>query len=318
MQPEHFFQVLYAGYDDYRLRFEIRRKANTEDGAKWYSSHFPLTDEGYKKGGNAAYAMSHTADVYMGVLPRIGPSRDMTGVRYATHLWVEVDAGQKEYGDALNFLDAAIYDERIFQPSMIVASGGGVHAYFKLKKYIRLNTDEDRSTFSMTLKRLCMAIGNVRWDRWTLKPDDATSPFPDPKSTDPARILRVPGTINHKPNRNCGVSVIQVNPDAPSLSYDQWQTFLPEPPATAIPRQYVMEIQGDDLAPKVRAAMVTIWPEGERHGQLLKILYHARKRGKDYNGLLDIAETFKSRQANWKDDIIPMVRDTMRRVTVGP
>jgi pyruvate-formate lyase-activating enzyme len=62
--------------------------------------------------------------------------------------------------------------------SAIIASGGGLHVYFRLPVPIDLRTDADRA--KRLLRRLADELGGDR------------------AAAEPARILRLPRTVNHK------------------------------------------------------------------------------------------------------------------------
>lgn len=63
-------------------------------------------------------------------------------------------------------------------PSIVVASGNGLHVYFLLKEPLDLQADAERAR--SLLRRLAIALGG------------------DLASAEPSRVLRVPGTRNHK------------------------------------------------------------------------------------------------------------------------
>jgi hypothetical protein len=110
-------------------------------------------------------------DVYFGVIPRIRHGGDAASVFPTTDvLWADVDAKMHDYSknkamSALNKIAP--------EPSIIVDSGGGYHAYWLLRS--------DIPTFAATnlMKGIAAACGG-----------DHTYDAP--------RILRVPGTVNHK------------------------------------------------------------------------------------------------------------------------
>ena len=64
-------------------------------------------------------------------------------------------------------------------PTMIVHSGGGLHVYYALREPLDLITDEPRAR--ALLERLAVYLRG------------------DPSAAEPARVLRVPGTLNRKP-----------------------------------------------------------------------------------------------------------------------
>jgi hypothetical protein len=102
-------------------------------------------------------------------------------------LWIDADVGTKkgEYATVEDALKALIlFRERhgLPQYSALVASGGGLHAYWISKTAL---TVKEWAPYAEGLRALLLADGVVK----------------DPGiTTDVARILRVPGTFNHKTN----------------------------------------------------------------------------------------------------------------------
>jgi len=124
-------------------------------------------------------------DYYYGLCTLLEPSKtgrtkeiDTAGV---TCLWMDVD-DSKYSGDApgiLNSLDIA--------PSFCVESGGGLHAYWLLDKYVYFETQADRVWFKRIIQGWQSEVNKSFGSRL-----DHTH--------DLARILRIPGTLNHKYN----------------------------------------------------------------------------------------------------------------------
>jgi P4 family phage/plasmid primase-like protien len=102
---------------------------------------------------------------------------------YSRALWVDID-------------DPGISDEVVLQraeasgyprPNYTVVTGGGVHLYWILKTPTPLNTPFHRKNFSGRLRLLAEAFEG------------------DAQCAEPARIMRMPGTPNMKPEYNEGV-----------------------------------------------------------------------------------------------------------------
>jgi hypothetical protein len=132
-------------------------------------------------------ATDHGAGVFVGVLPR----KDRTSGKSANTLpgltvWVDLDFKDFKGGEA----EAR---ERLgkfpVQPSMVVRSGHGLHAYW----FLREPTDPE--TISALSKRLARALGGDH-------------------AFDAARILRLPGTWNRKdPNNPVPVEIELLEPE---------------------------------------------------------------------------------------------------------
>lgn len=68
-----------------------------------------------------------------------------------------------------------------YKPSIIIHSGGGLHIYWLLREPLDLQAPEDCTRAKNLLRRLALALGG------------------DLSSAEPARVLRIPRTLNHKP-----------------------------------------------------------------------------------------------------------------------
>ena len=114
---------------------------------------------------------SETGDVYFGVAPRkrasvSGKKKDVAKV---SSLWIDLDAKGKT-----NFRSLRKRAQRfLLPPSYVVHSGGGYHVYWMLEEPVGIDEAEDG------LKALQRFFGSDH-------------------VTDASRVLRVPGTLNHK------------------------------------------------------------------------------------------------------------------------
>ncbi len=79
--------------------------------------------------------------------------------------------------------------------SLLINSGGGLHAYWLLREPLDLRAAEEADHAKRLLRRLALALGG------------------DLASAEPARILRVPGTLNHKYTPPRRVLIETFNPD---------------------------------------------------------------------------------------------------------
>lgn len=128
---------------------------------------------------------------------------------YLTSFFVDVDA--KDFGGDL---DKALASVHKINPSLIVSSGGGFHAYLLLNQPL-LITEDNRVSVKRTLKGLSKTIGA------------------DPHVAELARIFRMPETINTKPDRHHALcSVIDSNDRRYNYQdlYDEYTPFIPVTP----------------------------------------------------------------------------------------
>lgn len=115
------------------------------------------------------------ADVYMGVAARVDEkSRDLSGCLELHALFADLDFKDSSEQDARRRLAAFP-----LPPSAVVASGGGLQAYWFLDQPLDLQNGG-----AVYAKQLLRAL--------------ATALGADLKAAEPARILRLPGTQNHK------------------------------------------------------------------------------------------------------------------------
>lgn len=136
-----------------------------------------------------AASLADDYDVYFGVGARNGRKGDREHVGYVGALWADIDA--KDHGGSK---EAALALMRSFpvQPSVIVDSGNGYHAYWLLKQPHYLRAPDDISQAEETMKGLAaQLVGDAVWDV--------------------PRILRVPSTLNHKCEPPAAVAIIELN-----------------------------------------------------------------------------------------------------------
>lgn len=107
-----------------------------------------------------------THDVYVGAAPRTTRNGGRESVEYSWALWADCDT-------KASVANLARFHIR---PSMVIFSGSGynAHAWWALDEPVKSDTAEELN------RRIAHALGS------------------DIKVTDPPRILRAPGTLNHK------------------------------------------------------------------------------------------------------------------------
>lgn len=177
-------------------------------------------------------ALGVNRDVYVGCALRQVRRGDRAHVGQAWCLWAECDAP-----DALGTLD-----DFIVSPSFVVSSGtpGHVHAYWTLAEPVDADTLEDAN------RRLAAAVGG------------------DPVCFDAARILRPPGTLNHKHSPPQPVRQLAPASEAP-LSVSEILEHLPvaDVPVSAAATS---RDSGDDpmlaISPAIYVAELTGRPVG--------------------------------------------------------
>lgn len=122
-----------------------------------------------------ALPLAETHNVYFGVATRHERRGGKESCAWVGAVWAEVDFGSHPAPwELIERVDAFRW------PTLLVHSGGGVHAYWKLKLPVPADP-ADR--IEGRLRGICQAVGG------------------DPAATDVCRVLRLAGTFNHKPER---------------------------------------------------------------------------------------------------------------------
>jgi len=210
-----FFHALFDGYPKEGLRLEIRCLVPKwrGEGYKASSSYYALSNGGLQCATRHSTNVRDRVDVYFGVLPRIGNNRSNESVYGAGCLYADVDGGEEGVQGSIDLLKRC----GLPKPNIAIVSGNGIHAYWLLNDTHRLETEKDRQSFSVTLRRLQKAIGGA-----------SPKAHADPVCKDPARILRVPDTFNWKDQHDPKpVKMVRCQTEE-RYSYSEWFKTLPK------------------------------------------------------------------------------------------
>jgi hypothetical protein len=157
---------------------EVRRMAPEErTGRSFYRSAFQLL--------SAQDAYREWYNIYFGPALRRGRRGKAADVSRCATLWADVDA--KLWAREPDPKGAALAAIAAFplRPTAVVDSGGGYQPYWALDRPFLFDTGADRERFERVNAALARALcGPER------RPDSVQ---------DVARVLRLPGTLNHKP-----------------------------------------------------------------------------------------------------------------------
>jgi len=134
------------------------------------------------KAGQPGELPNSQSNVYFGVHPAKSKGTAKTRAKIAdiaaiNCLFAEFDAKDFEGGKTESLTHAALLQP---SPSVIIDSGNGYHAYWLLKKTFKLESDQDRNQARELQAAWVAFVGG------------------DPGAKDLARVLRIPGTNNHK------------------------------------------------------------------------------------------------------------------------
>ena len=177
-----FFDVLFPDLGDGLIEVRSIHPIDRDVRSKFYNSIDQLM---YEFLGMQALAKSF--NVYFGVCPRSRKEGTKDAVREVRCLWVDLDAKPAESGKAQALTRLKEFP---IQPTVIVDSGNGYHAYWVLKE-----PETEKKSVELYLRGLCSALGG------------------DKSSCEVARVLRFPGTNNHKnPTNFLPVRIIQIDP----------------------------------------------------------------------------------------------------------
>src|SRR5262249_55487209 len=103
------------------------------------------------------------------------------------------------------------------RPSLIVHSGGGLYPYWLFREPYLITTEEERETIAQLSKQFTHTLVEAgKHHGWIAA-----------ALGDLARVLRPPGTINHKYGRM--VELIHEGPERYNISDFDWLEPLPEP-----------------------------------------------------------------------------------------
>ncbi len=190
-KPDDFFHTLYGGTENGHICIWTKNYRKS----RW----FETTDTGIEEASTYAISMAEEDDVYFGVCLQKEALGDYQrgstdSALFCPGIWVDIDiAGDAHSAGNLpsNNEDVQrIMEQFSLEPTVIVNSGHGYHVYTLFDKPFMIMNEKERNriqdlvnSYQKILRSYCTKKG------WTL---DNTS--------DLARILRVPGTMNHKSN----------------------------------------------------------------------------------------------------------------------
>jgi P4 family phage/plasmid primase-like protien len=206
---DKFFYALYGN-----LEIGNHLYLWTKQGEAKETISFSVDD--LKGMASAAYAMQDERDVYFGIggLNReFGNSERLknNSALFTPALVMDLDVlglAHKQANLPSTIEEALSIIPDFLQPSIVVWSGHGLHAYWLLKEIWFFDTQEENLRASNLSVRLQAYIKSFAQEKgWKF---DSTA--------DLARVLRVPGTLNHKiPEQKQPVYITQFNPE---IRYD--------------------------------------------------------------------------------------------------
>lgn len=202
-EAKRFFEILFGNAQDGYLTISCKAKS-----AGMRSFSFPirkLEDAAIK-----AIELSESNDVFFGVglqkdMPDPGKRGTAAGVCCIPGFWIDFDVagpGHIEKDLPPSFDDVqGLMDQFPLKPTLLVHTGGGIHAYYLFSSPLMLPSDEDRKRAHVLCKRFQATFRSYAEERkWKVDP-----------TADLTRLLRVPGTFNLKEDIPRPVRILEYN-----------------------------------------------------------------------------------------------------------
>ncbi len=233
-----FLRALHPKPDP-RWWLELKTKRHGANGA--HQSWFPASELD-AVGCAAAAASARGEHVWFAIQPRIrdggGTNEDVTAYVGA---FVDLDCGdRKPHRTKADAFSALVEFAFVAPPTLVIDSGGGYHAYWLFKEAMGKN---ERERHIAIQSRLVRALKG------------------DPKLSSPHSVMRIPGTVNPKPERHgARAHILQCNPDRRWNPSDLEDVLPALPTTSAIPRSHrgPNEVpHATELAPRVARALAT-------------------------------------------------------------
>lgn len=185
---QEFLNTLFPDFGNGFIEVRTIHPADNDVQSHFYESHDRLS-----RGLPGLESLSKDCNVYFGVCPRSRKEGTKDAVKFVWCLWIDLDAKSFEGGK-----DQSLARLREFPlpPSIIVDSGNGYHAYWRLKEAEEITGPADIVRVEAYLKALASALNG------------------DLQAAELARILRIPGTQNLKnPAAPLIVVLVECEPD---------------------------------------------------------------------------------------------------------
>ncbi len=171
MQQNQFLQALFSDLGDGFIEVRAFRQ-NQKTKQLFYASIDEVVADEVKLG-----QIAQDLDVYFGVCTRQKKEGDKSSVRNVPVLWVDMDG--KDFAGGKEETLARIKSFSI-APTIVVETGNGYHLYWLLVEPVTIQSEADIIRVESFLRGIAKALNA------------------DIKAAEIARVLRLPGTLNHK------------------------------------------------------------------------------------------------------------------------
>ena len=200
MDTKEFFAEIYKGCDEGYITLTLLPERRT----LWFKlSELEKLEQAVKK-------YSNKTNIYFGVglrkkiLPNNLRGRN-SDILVVTTLYADIDIKSKAHAETA--LPSSVNEAMEFlnslplKPSIIVNSGNGLHAYWLLDNPFKIQSKNDKDYISSIFRGWSKILSAKAIDRgWKLD-----------NVSDLARVLRVPGSINHKLENRAICEVLNLN-----------------------------------------------------------------------------------------------------------
>ncbi len=163
--------------------------------------------------------LHNESDVFLAPNTMYLPKRRVENIRQFRALFQDIDCNKLgfEKAETVYMIWMLYYDGKVPKPTMVTDSGQGVHLYWRIENapYGALNTWQELQDY------IYYQLKHLGADR---------------KSTDGARVLRLPGTINSKNEANC--EVLYIDNELEYSMYDLREQYL-----NYKPKAYQLQVQ---------------------------------------------------------------------------
>lgn len=187
MESREFLELLYQSAEGYTYLWKLPEKQTVSFSLDQLDA---MTRMAHEEGAAYRRDMFFSVGIFAGEYPsnKRAKNKDIIAI---PALWVDIDiagAGHTaknlppDYASARALLPGAI------DPTAIVMSGHGIHAYYVMREAMPTMTEAERSEAVDLLRRMQHVVrANADAHGWTVD-----------NTTDLARVLRLPGTTNFK------------------------------------------------------------------------------------------------------------------------
>ena len=195
MTTQDFFERLFEYCEGSSYVWTIPDKSTTQ-----FSDWFGMTAkaEAASRVGKDVYYSVGLVEKSLEQFER-AKSTDIIGI---PGLWIDIDiASDAHAADNLppDYTSARGLLPDNWEPSFVVSSGHGIHVYYLFREMLETKTDEDRAFAMDLLKRM----------QGTVRTKAQSNGWHVDSTADLCRVLRVPGTINHKRGHNIQCEVTE-------------------------------------------------------------------------------------------------------------